>query len=126
METKMDSDIQALRTLAQTYFDAAYDMDADRFASIFDPASAVTRLGEDGVVVTPIAGWLDVVRGAEAPRKLGLERKDEILAVDVEGNLALLKLKLQMPPKHFTDMLSCLKTADGWKIVQKVMTLELR
>jgi hypothetical protein len=123
----MDSDVQALRAVAQTYFDAAYDMDADKFASIFDPKSAVTRVGDGGgVTVTPIANWLDVVRSAEAPRKLQLERKDEILSVDVEGELALLKLKLQMPPRHFIDLLSCLKVGGDWKIVQKVMTVEVR
>ena len=123
----MDSDVQALTAVAETYFEAAYDMDADKFASIFDPSSAVTRIGDDGgVAVTPIATWLDVVRAAEAPRKLGLERKDEILSVDVESNLGVLKLKLQMPPRHFTDILSCLKVQGSWRIVQKVMTVELR
>jgi hypothetical protein len=123
----MDDAVHALKQVAQTYFDAAYDMDAGKFASIFDPLSAVTRIGDDGgVTVVPIATWLDAVRSAESPRKLQLERKDEILSVDVEGNLALLKLKLQMPPRYFTDMLSCLKVNGAWKIVQKVMTVELR
>jgi hypothetical protein len=122
-----NNEVHALKQVAQTYFNAAYDMDADKFASIFDPRSAVTRIGDDGgVTVVPIANWLDVVRSAESPRKLQLERKDEILSVDVEGNLALLKLKLQMPPRYFTDMLSCLKVKGAWKIVQKVMTVEHR
>lgn len=123
----MDSEVQALKALAQTYFDAGYNMDADAFASIFDPLSAVTRIGDDGgVIVIPIATWLDVVRSAQSPRKLQLERKDEILSVDVEGNLAFIKLKLQMPPRYFTDILSCLKVRGEWKIVQKVMTVEVR
>lgn len=123
----MDNDVHALEQVAQTYFDAAYDMDADKFASIFDPLSAVTRIGDDGgVTIMPIATWLDVVRSADSPKTLQLEREDEILSVDVEGNLALLKLKLQMPPRYFTDMLSCLKVKGDWKIVQKVMTVELR
>jgi len=37
-----------------------------------------------------------------------------------------MKLKLQIPPRYFTDMLSCLKVAGSWKIAQKVMTLEMR
>jgi hypothetical protein len=57
-------------------------------------------------------------------KQLGLERHDEILSVDVVGELALLKLKLQIPPRYFTDMLSCLKVNGTWKIVQKVMTME--
>jgi len=34
-----------------------------------------------------------------------LERHDEILSIDVVRELALLKLKLQIPPRYMTDML---------------------
>jgi hypothetical protein len=119
----MDADVHALRSLAQTYFDGAYEMDADKFASIFHPSSSVTKVGDDGKVsVTPIATWLAAVRNLKAPKQQGLERQDQILSIDVEGELALLKLKLQIPPRYFTDMLSCLKVNGTWKIAQKVMT----
>jgi hypothetical protein len=121
--TVMENDVRALRSLAQTYFDAAYEMDAEKFASIFHAASSVTKVGDDGnVSVTPIATWLAAVRKLTAPKQQGLERRDEIISIDVEGELALVKLKLQIPPRHFTDMLSCLKTKETWKIAQKVMT----
>ncbi|MBT2744860.1 MULTISPECIES: nuclear transport factor 2 family protein [unclassified Lysobacter] len=117
----------ALRDLVQVYFDAAYDMDAEQFQTIFHPRSAVTRIGDDGEVgVMPIETWLTGVRDATAPRKLELERKDEIVAIDVSDNLALVKLRLQMPPRYFTDLLSCLKVQGSWKIVQKVMSVEVR
>ena len=119
----MDTDVRALRSLAQTYFDAAYEMDADKFASIFHPSSSVTKVGDDGNVgVTPIAMWLAAVRNIKAPKQQGLERHDQILSIDVERELALVKLKLQIPPRYFTDMLSCLKVNGTWKIAQKVMT----
>ncbi|WID94909.1 nuclear transport factor 2 family protein [Bosea vestrisii] len=119
----MDTDVRALRTLAQTYFDAAYEMDADKFASIFHPSSSVTKVADDGDVgVAPIATWLAVVRNTKAPKQQGAERDDEILSIDVERDLALLKVKLQVAPRHFTDLLSCLKINGTWKIVQKVIT----
>ena len=123
----MEADVRALRAVAKTYLDAAYEMDADKFASIFHPSSFVTKVGDDGnVSVAPIAVWLDAVRNIQAPKQQGLERRDEILSIDVERDLALLKLKLQIPPRYFTDMLSCLKVGGTWKIVQKVMTVETR
>ena len=123
----MDTDIRALLAIAQAYFDAAYDMDADKFASIFHHSSSVTKVGEDGnVSVTPIEVWLAAVRNMKAPKQLGLERHDEILSIDVVRELALLKLKLQIPPRYFTDMLACLKVNGTWRIVQKVMTTETR
>jgi hypothetical protein len=119
----MQTDMRALISLAQTYFDAAYEMDADQFASIFHRSSSVTKIGDDGdVSVTPIEVWLAAVRNMPAPQRQGLERHDQILSIDVVGELALLKLKLQIPPRYFTDMLSCLKVNGTWKIGQKVMT----
>lgn len=119
----MDTDHRALCSLAQTYLDAAYEMDAEKFSSLFHPLSSVTKVGDDGSVgVTPIATWLAAVRDMKAPKQQGFERVDRIISIDVEGELALLKLKLQIPPRSFTDMLSCLKVGGSWKIVQKVMT----
>lgn len=121
----MDTDLHALRVLAQTYFDAAYKMDADRFASIFHPTSSVTRVGEDGnVSVTPIEQWLAAVRTMQAPEQRGLARHDEIVSIDVVRELALVKVTLQIPPSYFTDMLSCLRVNGTWKIAQKVLTVE--
>jgi hypothetical protein len=123
----MDTDIRALAAMAKTYCDAAYEMDADKFASIFHPSCSVTKAGEDGnVSVTPIEMWLAGVRSMKAPKLQGLERHDEILSIDVVRDLALLKLKLQIPPRYFTDLLSCLKVDGTWRIVQKVMTVETR
>jgi hypothetical protein len=123
----MDTDFRALLAIAQTYFDAAYEMDAEKFASIFHHSSAVTRVGDDGnVSVTPIETWLAAVRNMNAPKQLGLERHDEILSIDVVKELGLSKLKFQIPPRCLTDVLSCLKVNGTWKIAQKVMTTETR
>src|SRR5262245_10079585 len=126
----MDTDIRALVTMAQAYFDAAYDMDADRFASLFHSSSSVSSVaragGDSKVSVTPIETWLATVRTMKAPRQLGLARHDEILSIDVVGELALLKLKLQIPPRYFTDLLSCARVGEVWKIVQKVTAVETR
>jgi 4-oxalocrotonate tautomerase len=123
----MEDAEHTLRALAKVYFDAAYDMDVEQFQTIFHPLSAVTRIGDDGEVsVMPIETWLAGVRKATAPRKLKLERKDEVVAIDVSDNLALVKLRLQMPPRYFTDLLSCLKVQGAWKIVQKVMSVDVR
>src|SRR5262245_28041883 len=62
----MDTDVRALTAVAKTYFDAAYEMDAAAFASIFHHTCSVTKLGVDGVVsVTPIETWLAGVRSMQ-------------------------------------------------------------
>jgi|SRR5687767_9843719 hypothetical protein len=121
----METDVRDLLDIAQVYFDAAYEMDADKFASIFHPSGAVTKVGDDGKVsVMPMESWLAAVRTVKAPKLQGSERRDQILSIDIEREMALVKLKLLVPPRRFTDMLSCLKANGTWKIVQKVMTTE--
>ena len=123
----MDTDMGALVAMAKVYFDAAYEMDADKFAAVLHHSCSVTKVGEDDKVsVTPLEIWLAAVRNMKAPKQLGLERRDEILSIDIVREVALLKLKLQIPPRYMTDMLLCLKANGTWKIVQKVMTTETR
>jgi hypothetical protein len=117
--------INGLIALARTYFDAAYTMDADSFATIFDPAAFVTRRGDgNSVVVTPIAAWLDVVRSLTSPQDAGSVRVDQILSIVITRDMALLKLRLRIPPREVTDLLSCFHLNGRWQIVQKVFAAE--
>lgn len=124
-DTPSPGTIDGLVALAKTYFDAAYAMDADRFATIFDPAALVTRRGDDNsVVVTPVAAWLDVVRSLTSPQDAGDVRADQILSIAMTRDMALLKLRLRIPPREVTDLLSCFYLNGRWQIVQKVFAAE--
>jgi hypothetical protein len=123
----MSTEISALLAMAQSYFDAAYEMDADRFASIFHHSASVTKVGEDGnVSVTPLEKWLSGVRNTKAPKHLGFQRHDEILSMEVVREIAIVKLRFEIPPRLLTDVLSCLRVDGIWKIAQKMMTVETR
>ena len=81
METAYSQAVDGLTGLAKAYFDAAYTMDAEKFAPLFDPCASVTcRDHHEGVVVAPIATWLDMGRGMPSPRDAGGMRNDEILS----------------------------------------------
>lgn len=115
------ANMDGLLALANTYFDAAYAMDADRFASLFAPTASITRRGDgDSVVVTPIAAWLDAVRTLPSPRDAGDTRDDRILSIAVARDMALLQLRLRIAPREVTDLLSCFYLDGRWQIVQKV------
>lgn len=117
--------IDGLVALAKSYFDAAYAMDADSFATIFDPTALVTRRGDgNSVVVTPIAAWLDLVRTLTSPQEAGSVRADQILSIAMTRDMALLKLRLRIPPREVTDLLSCFYLNGRWQIVQKVFAAE--
>jgi len=117
--------VAGLIALAQTYFDAAYEMDADKFAPLFSPAASITRRGdEDSVLVAALPAWLDAVRGLTSPRDAGVARADAILAVAMTGDMAMLKLRLRMPSGEVTGLLSCFNLGGRWQIVQKVFAAQ--
>jgi hypothetical protein len=124
-DTPSPGNIDGLVALAKTYFDAAYAMDADKFATIFDPAALVTRRGDgSSVVVTPVAAWLDAVRSLTSPQDAGAVRADQILSIAMTRDMALLKLRLRIPPREVTDLLSCFYLNGRWQVVQKVFAAE--
>ena len=111
----------AIEQTIQTYFDALYEGDADKLASVFHETSALTFEQDGQVSVLPLAQWLKAVRERPAPKAKGLARDDAILQIDQSGpTTAFAKVKCQMPPRYFTDYLSLLKVDGRWQVVQKV------
>ncbi len=122
----MNADIKAVEATVRTYLDGIYEGNIDKLSHVFHPSSALTTVREDGSIqATARDDWFDVVRNRQSPQALGLQRDDHILTLDLVGpTLALVKVKCQMPPRYFTDLLSLLKVESRWQIVQKVFMTE--
>ena len=121
------NDLQEIERVVQAYLDGLYEGDADKIASVFHPTSALTGTTDGKIVITPRDQWLAAVRTRPAPKAQGLERGDHVLVVDLLGPAtAFVKVKCQIPPRYFTDLLSLLKVDGRWQIVQKVFQTETR
>jgi Putative lumazine-binding len=125
----MDSnaEITALRAATQAYLDGLYEGDADKIAAVFLQTSALTQVFENELKVTPRDEWLQAVRTRPSPKANGMAREDHVLAIDlISATLAHVKVKCQMPPRYFTDVLSFVKLDGRWCVAQKVFTTEVR
>jgi hypothetical protein len=121
-----NSDIAAIRAATQMYLDGLYEGDADKISSVFLPSSALTQSFEGELKVTPRDVWLDAVRNRPSPKAQNLLREDHVLSIDlVSDTLALVKVKCQMPPRYFTDLLNFVKLAGRWSVAQKVFTTSM-
>ena len=49
-----------------------------------------------------------------------------IVAVDITNDVAMVKVVEEWPAERYTDYLSLVRAAGGWKIVDKVFTTERR
>jgi hypothetical protein len=122
-----NAEIAAIRAATQTYFDGLYDGDADKIATVFLSSSALTQSYENDLKIVPRDEWLNAVRNRPSPKAQGMERDDQILAIDlISDTLAHVKVKCQIPPRYFTDLLSFVKLDGRWLVAQKVFTTELR
>ena len=124
----MNDDIKAIEAATWTYLDGLYEGDVEKLGQAFHPTSALTTARDDGAIqIVMRDAWLDAVRNRPAPQAAGMQRDDHILTIDLVGpTLALVKVKCQMPPRYFTDLLSLLKIESRWQIVQKVFMTETR
>ncbi|RDJ27347.1 nuclear transport factor 2 family protein [Bosea caraganae] len=122
----MNDDIKAIEAATWTYLDGLYEGDVEKLGQVFHPTSALTQSLDGELKIVPREDWFNAVRNRPAPKATGLERGDHILAIDLVGpGMALVKVKCQMPPRYFTDLLSFLKVEGKWVIAQKVFMTEM-
>lgn len=123
----MNNDLRTIEAVTRTYLDGLYEGDVAKLAHAFHPTSALTTVLDDGTIkVVPRDEWLEAVRNRPSPKAAGMTRGDHVLTIDIVGpTLALVKVKCQMPPRYFTDLLSFLKVDSQWQIVQKVFMTEM-
>jgi Putative lumazine-binding len=127
MRSHETDDLAAIRAATQAYLDGLYGGDADKIAKVFLPSSSLTQVFENELKITPCDVWLGAVRNRPSPQAQGMVRDDHILSIDlVSSTLALVKVKCQMPPRYFTDLLSFVKIDGQWRVAQKVFTTEVR
>jgi hypothetical protein len=120
-----NSETSMIEKAVATYLDALHEGDAEALASVFHPTSALTQWHEGELKITPRDVWLDAVRKRPSPKAGGLARHDHVLAIDLVGpEMAFVKLRCAIPPRHFTDLLSFLKIDGRWQVAQKVFMTE--
>ncbi|NEI74025.1 nuclear transport factor 2 family protein [Rhizobium lusitanum] len=115
------SDEDAIRQIAETYFDAIYKCDANLFAAILHPAAMLYCFADAEPVIMNVETYLEIVRGRVSPETRNDPRKDEIVLIEIPTpTTAHMRVREIFLPKQFTDELTLVKTKDGWKIVSKV------
>ncbi len=91
----------------------------------FHPEFRLLGIKDGALTILPIADWMKMTEAKKAAGKFPpLELVNmEFPLVDITGNAAMVKVKFLVGNKHvYTDYLSLLRFAEGWKIVNKIYT----
>lgn len=114
------STLTDIEAAVQFYFDGLYEGNAETLAQVFHPQANLYIDVDGALTVLPVPAWLERVAGRPSPASQQLQRKDEIVMVDLLGAVnALVKVNCMMAPKAYTDYLSLIKTGGRWQIVAK-------
>ncbi|KZN44093.1 hypothetical protein N474_23490 [Pseudoalteromonas luteoviolacea CPMOR-2] len=116
MHSKNLSDIEAIKSLVHSYCEGLHNADVNILQSIFS---------DDVVLKAPdirrtLKEWLLLVEKRPVPSELGLPFSYQILAVDIVGEQAMVKLVCPLFEHVYIDYLGLLKERGQWIIVNKM------
>jgi hypothetical protein len=112
-------DKEAITRTLLNYMDGGTERDSVRFASAFDASGLMQYMRNDTLKVVPLSQFRTGTR--PGPK---LNRSSSIDYIHIQGNAAQAGLTIEYPTFYFRDMMSLLKTAEGWKIVSKIFYRE--
>jgi hypothetical protein len=116
----MPSDLTDLEQAIQTYFDGLYEGDSAKLGSVFHDVAHLFSVNDGKLSDLPREQWFEWVRTRKSAQSQELPRHDFIVQIDRSSpTTAFAKVQCQIPPRYFTDYLTFVKLADGWKIVSK-------
>ena len=121
----MPSDLNDLEQALQTYFDGLYAGDTAKLGSVFHDVAHLFSVTDGKLADLPRAQWFEAVRNRPSAQSRDLPRRDWVVQIDRSSpTTAFAKVQCQIPPRYFTDYLTFVKLAEGWRIVSKTFHTE--
>lgn len=111
-----EQEMEAVKVVCNYYLDGGTNGDSVLFSKAFSPGGQMQYMRNDTLVVVSLKDFM--ARMPNNGKKQ--ERKTKIESVEVFGNAATAKLTIEYPTFYFHDIMSLLKTKEGWKIVSKI------
>ena len=112
--------IQEIQTVLTYYLDGGTNGDSVMFSKAFVPDGQMRYMRNDTVMNVVLKDFMGRMRNSGTKT----DRKTKIENIQVFGNAASAKLTIEYPTFYFHDIMSLLKTKDGWKIVGKIFYRE--
>ena len=112
--------MQEIQTALTYYLDGGTNGDSVLFSKAFVPDGQMRYMRNDTVMNVALKDFMARMRNTGTKQ----ERKTKIENIQVFGNAASAKLTIEYPTFYFHDIMSLLKTKDGWKIVGKIFYRE--
>lgn len=112
--------IQEIQTVLTYYLDGGTNGDSVMFSKAFVPDGQMRYMRNDTIMNVVLKDFMARMRNTGIKQ----DRKTKIENIQVFGNAASAKLTIEYPTFYFHDIMSLLKTKEGWKIAGKIFYRE--
>ena len=109
----------AIETTLGYYMDGGTNRDFSTLKKAFHEKAIMTRITEEGLVQINAREFFSGMKPGEP-----LNRTTEIVSIDIAGNTAVARLKLEDDAKIFHDFMTLQKISGQWLVVNKSFHLE--
>ncbi|MGD9537295.1 MAG: nuclear transport factor 2 family protein [Alphaproteobacteria bacterium] len=113
------SEIAAITRTIDDYFKGMYKSDRALIERAFHPDAVINGHFDGAYRRRTRDGFAEFVSTVPAPEKNGVPYDMAIVAIDVAGNAAVVKVRDLYLNRYFIDYLTLLKSDGAWKIINK-------
>ncbi len=117
--------IQDIQTVCTYYLDGGTNGDSLTFSKAFHPSGQMLFMRNDTLQIVSLKDFMARVRNT-VNKQSSSSRVTKIESIQVFGDAAVAKLTIQTETLILHDIMSLLKTREGWKIVGKIFSRENR
>lgn len=127
--TVLEKETESLAEIARClvdYFDGLYLGDTERLARIFHPQARYVCATGDEFICLGLEEYFPIVDARPSPSSQNEARRDRISHIALAGpDTGFVRAHCSIGPKHFTDLLTLVRTDGDWRIISKVFHYDL-
>ncbi len=121
LQAQTDADaIKDIQVVCSYYLDGGTRGDSVLFSKAFIPSGQMNYMRNDTLMNVSLQDFMARTRNTGRVQN----RTTKIEHIQVYGNVASAKLTIEYPTFFFHDIMSLLKTKEGWRIVGKIFYRE--
>ena len=112
-----------IETLMQRYFDGLYQSDSAVLRTMFHPELAYVNATQGNHEFMGFEAYMARIDGRTPPASRKDPRDDVIERIALKGGqIGVVEARMTMLGRDFQDLLTVIRTDDGWKVLTKVFT----
>ena len=117
------SDRIEINALMSRYFDGLYHSDSDVLRTVFHPELAYVNATIGNHEFMGLDAYMKRIDARTPPASRGDAREEVIEEVTLKGGeIGVIEARMTMLGRNYSDLLTIIRSQDGWRVLTKVFT----